>query len=76
MEFVADDFGRCLNGFNEYRLGKALAWFEAEKKRREERQDSVAEIDEEMERVKMNILGRNTKICVLKLFSKRVLWPW
>lgn len=71
LGFVAEDFCRCMNEYNEYKLGKALAWCEWEKKRREKEGGDVAEILEKIEIAKATAHKRYKHLSVLKFSCTR-----
>ena len=73
VNFVAEDFCRCMNGYDEYNLGKALAWCEWEKRRREKEGGDVAEILEKIEIAKATTRKRHKRLSVLKFSCARVL---
>ena len=73
LNFVAEDFCRCMNEHNEYKLGKALAWCEWEKKRREKDGGDVAEILEKIEIAKATTRKRHKRLYVLKFSCTQVL---
>ena len=73
LNFVAEDFCRCMNGHNEYKLEKALAWCEWEKKRREKEGGDVAEMLEKIEIAKATARKRHKRLSVLKFSCARAL---
>ena len=71
LNFVAEDFCRCMNSHDEYKLGKALAWCEWEKKRREKEGGDVSEILEKIEIAKATTRKRYKRLFVLKFSCAR-----
>ena len=71
LNFVAEDFCRCMNSHDEYKLGKALAWCEWEKKRREKEGGDVSEILGKIEIAKATTRKRYKRLFVLKFSCAR-----
>ena len=71
LNFVAEDFCRCMNSHDEYKLGKALAWCEWEKNRREKEGGDVSEILKKIEIAKATTRNRYKRLFVLKFSCAR-----